>query len=437
MKHMTILPCKAITITIFAIFMLSFFNTLAEAIPAFARKYKTSCTTCHVAYPKLNAFGETFRRNGYQIPEVDERYVKEKPVSLGAPAWKEVWPEGVWPNEISGTAPFSLWGSSFYRYDAESRVKHDFTFPSTVVLESAGTLGEDVSFFGSIWLIRSGGDFGGLWRLFLKFNDPLSGILPDRLFNVTIGQFEPSAVPVSNNRKLTHTPFLINNFSVGKNDFRFSNQRGVEVDGLVSSRLEYAVGIVNGNGTGRLDRTTNSVDNNTTKDVYARLGYKFGGFGLDGSGLISEKEDVLPEVKAEKSLYVGAIGYSGKNKFTVSNRTYDDNFYRYGFTFDFNYESLNLFGAVVQGSHANAYGNFKDTSVIAYFSEADLAIYPWLIAAVRYGVVDIERETENKDEVIVSLSALIRANIKLVVEGALHTTGGEGDLGIVKLEFTL
>ena len=39
------------------------------AIPAFARKYKTSCMTCHVAYPKLNAFGEAYRLNGYQIPE--------------------------------------------------------------------------------------------------------------------------------------------------------------------------------------------------------------------------------------------------------------------------------------------------------------------------------------------------------------------------------
>jgi len=31
--------------------------------------------------------------------------------------------------------------------------------------------------------------------------------------------------------------------------------------------------------------------------------------------------------------------------------------------------------------------------------------------------------------------ALVRANIKLTIEGALHTTGGEGDLGIVKLDF--
>ena len=426
---------KSILIILIICLITSIFRTNAEAIPAFARKYKTSCTTCHAAFPKLNAFGEAFRRNGYQIPEVDERYVKEKPVSLGAPAWKEVWPEGIWPGEIPGAIPLSLFGSLFYRYDVNSRVKHDFTFPSTIALESAGTLGEDVSFFGSVSLIRSGNEFGGLWRFFLKFNDTFSSSLPDRLLNVTIGQFEPSAVPVSNNRRLTYAPYLIDTFTVGKNSFNFSNQRGIEIDGIIESRLEYAVGIVNGNGTGKTDSTTNSADNNTTKDACLKVGYKFGGIGLDGSGLISDKEDVLPEVKDEKSLYVGVIGYSGKNKVVVSNSTYDDNFYRYGFTFDFNYKIFNLFGAVIQGEHSNPSGNFSDTSVSSYFSEADLAIYPWLIAAVRYGVADIEHEKENKDEVVVSLLALVRANIKLTIEGALHTTGGEGDLGIVKLDF--
>ena len=31
-----------------------------SAIPAFSRKYQTSCTTCHNNYPELNDFGEAF-----------------------------------------------------------------------------------------------------------------------------------------------------------------------------------------------------------------------------------------------------------------------------------------------------------------------------------------------------------------------------------------
>ena len=40
-------------------------------IPAFARKYRTGCTTCHTAAPKLNVLGEAFRLNGYRFPEND------------------------------------------------------------------------------------------------------------------------------------------------------------------------------------------------------------------------------------------------------------------------------------------------------------------------------------------------------------------------------
>ena len=39
----------------------------AAAIPAFARKYKTSCMTCHAPFPTLTAVGEAFRLNGYRL----------------------------------------------------------------------------------------------------------------------------------------------------------------------------------------------------------------------------------------------------------------------------------------------------------------------------------------------------------------------------------
>src|SRR5688572_30206606 len=42
------------------------------ALPIFARRYQTSCTTCHAIIPKLNPFGMAFRNNGYRIPGNDE-----------------------------------------------------------------------------------------------------------------------------------------------------------------------------------------------------------------------------------------------------------------------------------------------------------------------------------------------------------------------------
>src|SRR5579872_4013921 len=78
----------------------------AYSLPAFARKYKTSCATCHVGFPKLNAFGEAFRRNGYQFPgHSDAEFVKEEPVSLGSEGNKAAFPESIWPGTIPATSP--------------------------------------------------------------------------------------------------------------------------------------------------------------------------------------------------------------------------------------------------------------------------------------------------------------------------------------------
>src|SRR5207245_9732789 len=52
----------------------------AHAIPAFARKYGTSCQTCHPVYPKLTPFGEAFRRNGYRFPGIAIDVVKREMV---------------------------------------------------------------------------------------------------------------------------------------------------------------------------------------------------------------------------------------------------------------------------------------------------------------------------------------------------------------------
>jgi hypothetical protein len=81
----------------------------AEAIPTFARRYETTCQTCHLAYPNLTPFGEAFRRNGYRFPDGgDELAEKQSPVALGAEAQRDRFPEVVPPGELPGAVPLSL-----------------------------------------------------------------------------------------------------------------------------------------------------------------------------------------------------------------------------------------------------------------------------------------------------------------------------------------
>ncbi len=82
--------------SVFAIvgMLFAMFPQDSQAIPPFARKYKTSCTTCHWGtFPKLNAFGKAFFANGLRMPGGgDEVFVKEEPVKMGASAW----PHSLW-----------------------------------------------------------------------------------------------------------------------------------------------------------------------------------------------------------------------------------------------------------------------------------------------------------------------------------------------------
>src|SRR5436853_5330918 len=43
------------------------YATYTHRIPSFARKYNLPCSACHTAWPELNAFGQAFRDNGYQM----------------------------------------------------------------------------------------------------------------------------------------------------------------------------------------------------------------------------------------------------------------------------------------------------------------------------------------------------------------------------------
>ena len=78
------------------------------AIPAFSRMYGTSCSTCHIDFPKLNDFGKAFKDAGFKFPADDESMLKIPPVMLGAPANAELWPHAIWPGKIPGMPPIGL-----------------------------------------------------------------------------------------------------------------------------------------------------------------------------------------------------------------------------------------------------------------------------------------------------------------------------------------
>lgn len=424
----------------------------AEGIPAFSRKYGTSCTTCHVAFPKLNAFGEAFRLNGYRYPEEAVAHVKEEPVSLGAPAWKRVWPDGVWPGSIPGTTPLAIRAvmrdryASFIEDGVKETVRNDFEFPSEMEFLAAGTTGDDMSFFLAVeWEPEvSHGETEtevDVHQAELHWNDLFK---KENLLNFKVGYFEPEAVGgFSHMRRLTFADYAPlyayepiehgggTGLSGGHHGARGRAMprtvTGLEIYGIVSRRLLYSAGIGAGLGPGE-----ETFDGNGSKDIFGRLAYKFGGMALDGT-VPGDEEDTAAsstEPWVDDSIRVGVFGYLGDGEgiaFDVAHAgdppelLEDVRFHRVGVDLSWYIGSLNLFGTYLSGSDELREAGMPSTETShtyeALFVEGDYVFMPWLVGAVRYEQLDpAAAGADPFRRVIPGVTALLRANVKLVGE---------------------
>jgi hypothetical protein len=382
----------------------------ASGIPSFSRKYKTSCATCHYAFPKLNAFGESVRRNGYQFPEgTDPQFIKEEEVSLGSEGYKRVWPDAIWPNAIPGSSPIAIMleGEIMYEPRGEQRWNFD-PLQGEIEVMAGGTLGEDLSFMGEL---EVGGDEIEIERMFVVFSNVLG---PYSAFNVKVGKFEPNVLSVSNFRRLAPR-YWITTLTLGDNAWSLeSTQRGIEASGILGNgRLGYNAGIVEGR--------RNLA--NSEKDLYGHLTYKFGGLRLDG---VSEGEGSPLEATKpweDNSVTVGAFVYNGtatlesKTIGTLTYPGYKNTFQMFGGDVSAYYGRANVTFAyaIQQDKKPFVDRPTVESNATHWFAEGSYLIYPWLLPVARYESFTL-KGTEAETRVVGALNILVRANVKLMIE---------------------
>jgi hypothetical protein len=419
----------------------------AEAIPAFARKYETSCQTCHTMFPKLNAFGMAFRFNGYRMPEETEDMVKDTPISLGAPAYKRLWPHAIWPGSLPGHAPLAInikfgdVNSSALNDDGTtSQVKNDFQFPQEANLFAGGTLGDRVSFFSELTfgMEPDSSVTTEVEHAHIAFDSPFG---PQNLFHLRIGKFTPNVVDVFQEMFITtdagidslfdYNPIgLHGGTGLGAEDVAPppialpALVQGAELYGIVKHRVLYVAGIANG-------IPLPDQFGNNSKDFYGRLDLKLGGMGLDGD--MGGRE--APEKNwRDNSLRVGLLAYRGNAggvdfPFTSdageSINVQDAHFLRTGFFASGYFQDLNVFGAYVHGKdtlrqYDGTSGDFLtaiEPTYDSWFVQGDYVIYPWLLGSARYETVTpADRSVPSVRTGVFSVSGLIRANVKAMLE---------------------
>ena len=436
----------------------------ASAIPAFSRKYQTSCTTCHNDYPELNDFGEAFKKNGFKFPKDDEVFVKEPPVLLGAKAQKEAFPKAVYPGEIPGSVPVAFRYSGNFTYNSKQPLANGFLprtdlfVPNTFTIIGAGSFGPTLSFWIDNDISSGGADAAAfLGDGYLKVNDLGHYIgLPKDTINLRMGQFELD-LPITQARTINLTPYdvysqasiaMVGNPACNtailptptspappcttNNPLMFGiPQRGIELGGYPNDgNFTWSLAFVNG--------SNNTPAMRNYKDIYVRVSQRFN---------LERDPSVRKEVQAagptgprdHTSIRFGAFYYYGRNALNINGSlfsglpTIHEPFYRVGGDFRFKYRQFELYGVGMYGRDQNVVPNsstaptgFGPGTPITFtggFSEAEYWIYPWMIALMRYDFVNSPTDMINgvsrnatRNRFSPGLQMLVRANVKVNFE---------------------
>lgn len=419
--------------------------TEEEAIPAFARLYRTSCSTCHTAAPKLNVLGEVFRLNGYQLPDNDLLLRYDEPVPLGDEMWKEEWPRAIWPGEIPGQVPLALRIVSdlqFTRSD-ETEAESSFRFPNEIYILAGTPLAKGVgAFIESEWSRDEGLE---VIQAKAKFQDLIPG-LPSGALNIWVGlqnlylftftdrqidragrqkfawqEFRAADFPLTRANDLEPTDFEDAGVLVSDNEFRLGwVQPSIEFNGLLTDRLYYGLGVAQG--------AVDASDSNDRKDVYYKLRYKLGGLDLRGrydlgAGPVAGTGGQL----LDRSLIVEHFGYFGAEP-TVDGS--NDEHHSLGISARGLYGPWDIGVGYVRRKNEAPWGRdvLRDLEFSSVFGKIEFLGFPWLLGSLKVDwfeanvstneVTDsLSPESIEQTRVLPGIIALIRQNIRAVVEG--------------------
>jgi hypothetical protein len=375
-----------------------------QAIPAFARKYNTSCSTCHYAFPMLNSFGKAFKNNGYRFPGgQDPDMIKEQPVSLGAEAYKKVWPKAVWPTDMAGAVPVSVRPLAQIHYDNAVQGKKStyFEVPAGISLLFAGTFDTRFSYFGAVEL-QQAADLSYFFGISYNFLPALNL----KLGSVGLDEVSPQNRPLGIQ---DYNVAVLENQS-GTWSLDAGAGGGAELWGAINGPggkggFTYSAGVGNGQSDLR------NFDLNKQKDYYGRVTYKFGGIGVAGG---SAGQSTVPSTYyKDNSFQLGGFAYSGK---AISDSLQDDKFSIIGGEIDWWFDRLNVNAVALQMK--SDYLNIKRSS-FAYYVEGNYMIYPWLIGRARYEYADADINSDAiapARNILPGVVILLRANVKLSLE---------------------
>ncbi len=406
------LQIRVLWIVVWTAFLLFILAPDSWAIPAFARKYDLSCTSCHTKPPRLNAFGEAFHMAGFQIPTVKEGETKKKR-RIG-----RIWSETDFLNVFA----FRVNGDLIESFQGGDPNETQMTFPRGAEMYLAGTFTDEISYFfeldseSSAVQGTSGGqfeeksEFGVGKEFFLMFN-----LRP--LLNLPFAT-RKEAMPGMTHEDggMGHVMFMGPMVMVGKIDpstnfsYPTNRQYMLNVPGRVESGLIRRFGLTPyafaakffGIKTAEGDsvEVTKEVLYNTTGDYGIDLHVMITNLMIQ-AGLMQGLQSAVGDVNQKKDPYVMVRLNFGQDAYvsgSLSGLVYwgNDtamvdtglvNWLRYGLSGNLKYKYLDLYGAVIGDTIRSLPSGISspfDRTAFGFTIEGDYLATDRLLLSVRY-----------------------------------------------------
>jgi thiol-disulfide isomerase/thioredoxin len=405
----------------------------AAANPAFARKYGTSCTTCHVVYPKLNPFGEAFRRNGFRFPGIDSDVVKQETVALGQEAYKKTFPYSVWPGTLPVSVPIAVGfnGSIGMHPDVHSSAGQADNGTAISVQDligeghiwAGGAFDDTITYYGEMTFSKDGVE---LEHAIVVFNDLFFG--PHAL-NLRVGKTIAGVTSFGQHSSYVGdallAPLAVTALYGSATDAwnLVDSYPGIELNGVVGGRFDYSAGFNAGA----------NMDVRNSQSVYAHIGTKIGGLRLDGEGGGGGGDPMKPW--AENALTLDTFVYRTASRFAdLNNKNRDDTALAFGAHLRGQLGSLELNSGIYQERHTHANALGQGINGLTQYNELSYVVFPWLVPGVRFEYSRLSPTIANATaihdfRVSPGVAALVRPNLKLTLVGQLEQAYGAPDGG--------
>lgn len=241
----------------------------ADRIPAFARKYKVSCSLCHNPVPTLNEFGETFAGNGFRFSAT------EPP--------RDTLDVGDQLLELATNLPLAIRFDAYGQVFTNGESGTDLETPYNLKILSGNTISRKLSYYFYFFLFERG-EVGGIEDAFIYVND-VGGAPVD----LTIGQFQVSDPIFKRELRLEFEDYAIYRARIGEQPADLTYDRGISVIWDVSD-FTLTGTVVNGNGRGEAE-PNRRLDDDLAKNFFLHVSRPL-----------------------TQSLRLGAMGYHGEQK---------------------------------------------------------------------------------------------------------------------------